>query len=135
MAKLYTVTITHAKATGGVPVKLPVKRTALEVAALVVRYPGGIKTDPPFVAEPEPDPFPAVKVLTMSGRDLYHEAITSLAKLYRVCEAKGDLGLARRAEEATRVLLGAQRHLELTLASDRPPPDDVGTTTIRGVGR
>jgi hypothetical protein len=100
----YTVTITASKATGGAPVRLPIKRTAREVLDLRDRYPSGIETDPPLVVT---DGFGvAPTVLTVGGRDLYNEALTALARLYRVCEVRGDAELTGRAGEAILALNG-----------------------------
>jgi hypothetical protein len=97
-ARLFRVTITDSK-TNNTPVELPVLRTGIEVARLKLHYAqvDAVLAEKPMIPESEARPFA--------------EAVRALVVLYRNAERWHDHDLARRAEEAVKVLLGRQKFL------------------------
>ncbi len=128
--RLYKVTIVNPDATGGLSVRLPLPRTEAEVEALRAKY-GDIKAIPVAPDPPKHEP----------KLDDFHEALAALIRLYRASEAKGDVGLAKRAENAVAELLGAQKHLRddrgqpVGGGHSNPAPHRPKLPTLVGIGR
>jgi hypothetical protein len=122
--RLFKVTLTDSKMTHGNPVPLVLPRTEAQIESLRTRY-EKVDAKPIGPAEAEPK------------LDNFHQALMALIRLYKGAEAKGDHGLAKRAEEAVAALLGDQKHLKRDGEApvDEAPPEPKRHHTLRGIGR
>jgi hypothetical protein len=149
---MFRVTIIDPAHADGKPIKLITPRTGADVEKLRAKY-ARVDAEPivkGFEARPDapgpqgwqdaPEPPPTRREGPAPQADDFQIALHALIHLYGTARKRGDVGLARRTEDAVAALLGEQKHLKGD--DDKPIGVRMGNgvaepknVTLTGIGR
>jgi hypothetical protein len=131
---MFRCTIIDPAYASGKPIELCIPRTGAQVEELRKKY-ARVDAEPiggPLAELPEPPPLG-------HRADDFQLALHALIHLYGTARKRGDVGLARRTEDAVAALLGEQKHLKGD--DDKPIGARMGNgvveakNTLMGIGR